>query len=71
MRTGLRCLHRRLDDGAELPVLLVLEADIAGIDAVFVERLGASGMIGQELVADIMEIADQRHVTRPSAAADP
>ena len=31
---------RGLDDGAELPVLLFLEADIAGIDTIFVERLG-------------------------------
>ena len=52
---------RGLDDGAELPVLLVLEADIAGIDAVLVERLGAGRMIGQQLVADVMEVADQRH----------
>ena len=52
---------RGLDDGAELPVLLVLEADIAGIDAVLVERLGAGRMLGQQLVADVMEVADQRH----------
>ena len=52
---------RHLDDGAELPVLLLLEADIARVDAVFVEGLGAGRMIGQQLVADIMEIADQRH----------
>ena len=51
-----------LDDGRELSVLLVLEADIARIDAVLVERLGAGRMIGQKLVADVMEIADERHV---------
>ena len=53
---------RHLDDRAELPVLLFLEADIAGIDAVFGERLGACRMIGKQPVADIVEIADQRHV---------
>ena len=53
---------RRLDDGAELAVLLLLEADIAGVDPVLVERLGAGRMIGEELVADIVEIADERHV---------
>ena len=53
---------RHLDDRAELPVLLVLEADIAGIDAVFRERLGAGRMVGEQLVADIVEVADQRHV---------
>ena len=54
--------ERHLDDGGELPVPLVLEADIAGIDAIFAERLGAAGMIGQQLVTDVVEIADQRHV---------
>ena len=49
-----------LDDVGELGVALVLEADIAGIDAVFVERLGAGRIVGQQLVADVMEIADQR-----------
>ena len=34
-------LDRHLDDLRELRIALVLEADIAGIDAVFVERLGA------------------------------
>ena len=53
---------REFDDRGELHVALVLEADIAGIDAIFVERLGAGGMIGQQLVADVMEVADQRDV---------
>ena len=53
---------RGLDDGGELPVLLLLEADIPGIDAVLVERFGAGRVIGKELVADIVEIADDRHV---------
>ncbi len=61
MRTGLSVFDRHLDDGGELLVLLVLEADIAGIDAVLVERLGAARMIGQQLVADVMEVADERH----------
>ncbi len=52
-------LVRDLDDVGELGVALVLEADIAGIDAVFVERLGAGRIIRQQLVADIVEIADQ------------
>ena len=54
--------HRGLDDGRELPVLLGAEAHIAGIDAVFVQRLRAGGMVRQQLVADVMEIAHQRHV---------
>ncbi len=59
----LAMLERGFDDRRKLPVLLVLEADIAGIDPIFVERFGTGGMIGQKLVADIMEIADQRHMT--------
>jgi hypothetical protein len=55
-------LDRGLDNGAELPVLLFLEADIAGIDAILVERLGAGWVIGQESVAVIVEIADDRHL---------
>ena len=51
---------RHFDDLRELPVALVLEADIAGIDPVFVERLGAGGMLGEQFVADIVEVADQR-----------
>ncbi len=51
-------LDRGFDDGAELPVLLLLEPDIAGIDAILVERLGAGRMIGQQLVADVMKVAD-------------
>ena len=58
----LAVLGRGLDDGRELAIALVLEADIAGIDAVLVERFGAGGMIGKELVADIVEVADQRHL---------
>ncbi len=53
---------RHFDDFGELLVLLVLEADIAGIDAVFRKRLGAGRMIGEQLVADIVKIADERHV---------
>ena len=56
---------RGLDDLAELPVALVLEADVAGVDAVLVERLGAGWMVGEQLVADIVEVADQRHVDAP------
>ena len=58
---GLVVLDRQFDDRGELPVLLFLEADIARIDAILGERLAAGGMIGQELVADVMEIADQRN----------
>ena len=60
-------LQRQLDDGRELPVALVLEADVAGIDAPLGERLGAGGVLGQQRVAVVVEVADQGHARRPSA----
>ncbi len=64
--------HRDLDDFCELRVALVLEADVAGIDAVFVERLGAGGMLAEQFVADVVEVADQRrvHAHRGEPVAD-
>ena len=72
MRTGLSYLDCDLDDRRKLPVALGLEADIAGIDAVFGERLRASGMLGEQRVAVIMKVADERHVepTRIEPLAD-
>ena len=48
------------DDPAELEIALVLEADVARVDAVFVERFGAGGMVDEQLMADVVEVADQR-----------
>gem|GEM_PF-6715667 len=53
---------RHFDDIGELLVLLVLETDIARIDAIFRKRFRAGRMICEQLVADIMKVADQRHV---------
>ena len=53
--------QRLLDDGGELDVALGLEADVAGVDAVLVERLGAGGVLGEQGVAVVVEVADQRH----------
>ena len=61
---GLAVADRLLDDGRELRVLLLLEADIARVDPVLGQRLGAGRMVGEELVADVVEVADQRHVRR-------
>ena len=63
----LAVLLRQLDDGRELAVLLVLEADIAGVDAILVERGGTAGIVAQQLVADVVEIADDRHVDAAGA----
>ena len=54
-------LQRQLDDRRELPVALGLEADVAGVDAILVERFGAGGVLGQQRVAVVVEVADQRH----------
>jgi hypothetical protein len=55
-----------VDDGRELPVALVLEADIAGIDAVFGERLGTGRVLGEQRMAVIVEVADEGHVDATS-----
>ena len=56
----LAIFDRQFNDEAELLVPLVFETHIAGIDSIFVERLGAGRMLGEELMADIVEIADER-----------
>src|SRR6202007_611840 len=48
-----------LDDVGELGVALVLEADIAWIDGIFFARSRTGRIFGEQLVADIMEVADQ------------
>ncbi len=63
--------NRGFDDGAKLPVFLLLKADIAGIDTILVERLGARGVVGEELVPDVVEIADDRHIDVHARAAAP
>jgi hypothetical protein len=62
-----------LDHGLELAVLLLAEADIAGVDAVLGERLGAGRMLAEERVAVVVEVADQRHLAadRIQPLADP
>ena len=47
-------------DGGELLVAALAGADVAGIDAVFIERAGAIGIFGQQDVAVIVKIADER-----------
>ncbi len=54
-------LQRELDDRRELHIALPAKADVAWIDAVFRERLGARRLALEELMAVVVEIADQRH----------
>ena len=54
--------HGRFDHLAKLLVVLVTLAHVAGVDAVFGEGLGAVGVIGQQAVTVVMEVANQRDV---------
>ena len=54
----------------EIAVLLLAESDIAGIDAVFGQRLGACRMIAQQRMAVIVEVADERHVDAHAVERD-
>ena len=50
----------RLDHLAKLLVVFVTLAHITGIDAVFRQGLGALWIVGQQTVAVVMEVTDQR-----------
>ncbi len=59
---GLLILDGALDHGAEVVVVFAADGDVAGIDAVLGERLGAGGILLQELVAVVVEVADDGDV---------
>ncbi len=59
---GLAVVARHFADGGELFVAALPGADVAGIDAVFVERARAIGIFREQHVAVVMEIADHRNV---------
>ena len=65
-------LARDVDDRYEVAVEMLACADIAGVDAVLRQCAGRSGKIGQEQVAVVVEVADQRdvHAGRVEPAAD-
>ncbi len=56
----LAVFDRLLDHHGELPVALRSLAHVAGVDPEFRERARAVRMIGEELVAVVMEVADER-----------
>ena len=58
----LAIVARDFADRGELLVAPLAVADVAGIDAVFVERLRAIGIFRQEDVAVVMKIADHGNV---------
>ena len=49
------------DDGREVVVVVTARPDVAGVDAVLVQRLGRLGVLRQQLVAVVVEVADDRH----------
>src|SRR5215472_4741645 len=58
---GLAVVDGHLDDGVEV-VVVVLATDVARIDAVLGEGFGAGGVLGEEHVAVVVEIADHGHL---------
>ena len=59
---GLVPAHGGFDHQAKLGVALIALADIAGVDTVLGQGLRAVRVIGQQAVAVVMKVADQRHV---------
>ena len=55
-------LDRDLDHGAEVVVVLAADGAVAGVDAVLGEGFGAVGIFGEELVAVVVEVADDGRV---------
>ena len=61
MRTGFWFFDGDFDHGAEIVVVLAADADVAGIDAVFRQRAGALGILLEQNMAVVMEVADDGH----------
>ena len=53
--------HRHLDHGAEIFVVFFANAAISGINAVFAQRFSARGILGEQDVSVVMEIAYNGH----------
>src|SRR5450759_1716662 len=58
---GFLILRGNLNHGAEVVVVLASDAGIARIDAVLGQALGAAGVLGQQEVSVVMEVADDGH----------
>ena len=59
---GLAVVDGHFADGGELLVAARACADVAGIDAIFIEGFRAFGIFREQDVAVVMKIADQRRV---------
>jgi hypothetical protein len=51
-----------LDHGAEIVIVFTADGDVAGIDAVLGEGPGAGGVLPEELMAVVVEVADDGDV---------
>ncbi len=60
---------RHLDDGAEV-LVAPLGADVAGVDAILGERRRALGILGEQQMAVVVEVADDRDVDLLDDARD-
>jgi len=52
----------QLDHLGELLILFFAETDVTRIDPIFGQRLGTGRMVGQQSMAVVMKITDQRHI---------
>ena len=59
MRTGLSCSTRDRDDRAEV-LVAPLAADVARVDAVLASARAQSGILREQQVAVVVEVADDR-----------
>ena len=57
----LSVIDRRLHDGGEVGVP-VPRADVAGVDAILVQRGRACRILREQQVPVVMEVADERHI---------
>jgi hypothetical protein len=60
---GLAVIGGHLADRGELLVAAASRSDVAGVDAVLVERPGAAGKLREEKMTVVVEIADERRGT--------
>src|SRR5262249_55159953 len=61
---GLAVVDGHLDDGVEV-VVVMLAPDVSRIDAVLGEGFGAGGVLREEHVAVVVEVADHGHLHLP------
>ena len=69
IRTAFASIPRDLTDRRELLVAPAAGSDVAGVDPVLVEGIGAGGVAREQQVSVVVEVADDRHVAAASTQA--